>query len=92
MRWNLRQADTAEPALAADGAGMLVEDFLESYVCWREASDAVRAAYERWRGGQSTDRGLAFVAYRATLDREEHAARMFRQRVDRVAGSSSSRT
>jgi hypothetical protein len=79
-----RQGDAAGAMLAADAAARLVDDFLASYVCWREASEAVRTAYDRWRRGQRPDRRLAFAAYRAALDREEHAALLFRERAELV--------
>jgi hypothetical protein len=51
-------------------------DFLDSYVRWREACEEVRAAYERAGKAEWPDRGLAFAAFLAALDREEHAARL----------------
>jgi hypothetical protein len=85
VSWSfLQQGGAAGAVLTGDAAARLVDDFLETYVCWREASAAVRTAYDRWRGGQRPDRGLAFAAYRAALDREEHAAVMFRERAELV--------
>jgi hypothetical protein len=69
--------------LAAGGA----DAFLESYVCWREASETVRTAYDRWRRGRPRDRGPAFAAYRAALDREERAALRFGERAGLVGRS-----
>jgi hypothetical protein len=37
------------------------------------------------RRAEPTDQGLAFATYRAALDREEHAALMFRARVEQIA-------
>jgi hypothetical protein len=85
MSWGFRrQGDAGGAVLAADTAARLADDFVESYVSWREASEAVRTAYERWRAGQRPDRGLAFSEYRAALDREEHAAVMFHERATLV--------
>jgi len=50
------------------------EEFIESYVCWREACEDVRTAYRRWTNCKQGERGLGFAAYRAALEREEHAS------------------
>jgi hypothetical protein len=49
-------------------------EFAESYVCWREACEDVRAAYRRWADCQPQQRSLGFATYRAALEREELAA------------------
>jgi hypothetical protein len=54
---------------------VLVDEFLGSWVSWREACEDVQGAYERWRLALAPQRGLAFASYRAALDREELAAR-----------------
>jgi hypothetical protein len=64
----------------------LVDEFVESYARWREESVAVRTAYERWASAQHPDRALAWTAYRAALDREEHAAHAHRECAERFAG------
>jgi hypothetical protein len=87
MNWSfVPQPVVAGSVLAAAAGEWLADDFLESYVCWREASEALRRAYEQWRGGQGPDRALAFAGYRAALEREEHAALMFGRRVARIPG------
>lgn len=48
--------------------------FLDSYVRWRAACEEVRLAYECWGSAERRDRGLAFAAFCAALDREGHAA------------------
>jgi hypothetical protein len=50
------------------------QEFLRSYVRWREACEEVRFAYERAETAELADRRLAFAAFCAALDREEHAA------------------
>jgi hypothetical protein len=50
------------------------DEFLESYVCWREACEDVRIAYRRWASCTSGERDLGFAAYRAALEREERAS------------------
>jgi hypothetical protein len=62
-----------EPTATAES---LADEFIESYVCWREACEDVRGAYERWTRCEPAERGLGFGGYRAALDREEHAARI----------------
>ena len=69
---------TAEPP------SPLVDDFIDSWVCWREACEDVRDAYERWRQCKASQRVLAFASYRAALDREDHAARVYSVRTDRL--------
>ena len=51
--------------------------FIESYVCWHEACDDVRTAYRRWTTGNAGERGLWFAAYRAALEREQHASDIY---------------
>ena len=53
-----------------------VDEFLESYVRWREACEDVQSAYRRWTQAPEEDRTLSFEIYSAALDREEHAARI----------------
>jgi hypothetical protein len=50
------------------------DDFIESYVSWREACHAVAAAYLRWTRSPRHDRRVAFAAYQAALEREDRAA------------------
>jgi hypothetical protein len=64
----------------------LVDDFVESYVCWREAAVAAKEAYEHWAGVDRDHQAAAFAAYRAALDGEEAAARDHRTCTERIAG------
>ena len=50
------------------------DDFIDSYVCWREACDDVEIAYGRWVDCAPPERGVAYEIYRAALEREEQAA------------------
>jgi hypothetical protein len=52
----------------------LIDAYIESYVDWREGCAEVHTAYRRWPLSEPRDRDLAFLAYRAALDREEKAA------------------
>ena len=56
------------------GARSAVNQFLDSLVCWREACEDVRSAYERWGEAEALERALAFQSYRSALGREEQAA------------------
>jgi hypothetical protein len=62
-----------------------VDEFVECYACWREESAAVRSAYEHWQSVEPHDQSLAFAAYVAALDREEHAARDYGACAERIA-------
>jgi hypothetical protein len=62
----------------------LVDDVIERYVCWREACAGVDAAYAAWHVARRGERRLAGAAYVAALDREEHAALVYSQMIERV--------
>jgi hypothetical protein len=64
----------------------LVDEFVRSYVCWREAAAAVKQAYDHWTRVDDDAGPFAFVAYRSALDREEAAARGYRDCAERIAG------
>jgi hypothetical protein len=55
----------------------LTDSYIESYVEWREECADVHTAYRRWARSEPRDRDLAFLAYRAALDREEKAALVY---------------
>jgi len=61
-----------------------VDAFMDSWVCWREACEDVRSAYERWGRAEAPERALAFLSYRAALGREEQAARVHAMSTERV--------
>jgi hypothetical protein len=62
----------------------IVDEFIETYVSWREACEDVRMAYASWRNCPVPQRALGYGGYRAALDREEDAARVHCQVVQRV--------
>ena len=62
----------------------LVDQFIESWVCWREACEAVHSAYASWQQCEPAQRGLAFAGYRAALDREDQAAQVHSMCAGRV--------
>lgn len=64
--------------------GEATDDLVGAYVAWRAACVRVRAAYIAWDEHADLDRDLAFAAYVAALDCEEHAADMYAGRIDRV--------
>ena len=51
-----------------------LDGFVDSYISWREACEQVRDAYDRWRRSPVSDRGHAYAAYSAALEREGFAA------------------
>jgi hypothetical protein len=77
--------------LAPEPAAWLMDEFIESLVCWREECESVQTAYDRWRTADPRDRRLAFAAYRAALDREERAARVHYEGSERLNGGTGSR-
>jgi hypothetical protein len=86
MIWISAPQEAAASALGQITSPWLVDEFVRTYVCWREASAAVKDAYEHWTGVDDEDQGLAFAAYRAALDGEELAARTYRECTERIAG------
>jgi hypothetical protein len=82
-----RQPRVPRATHAADRAAEAVTD---SYVAWRKASCGVQAAYERWAAWESSDRDLAFAAYLAALENEEHAARVYEKQIKRLRRASRS--
>jgi hypothetical protein len=65
----------------------LTDRMVDAYVDWREECLGVWEAYERWASSAVRDRPVAFSAYRAALEREEHAARVYADLITRVTAS-----
>lgn len=85
MSWVPRPTPAQHPAsLAVEPCPSITDDFLASYVAWREASEDVRAADEHWRTCEPRGRRVAFGCYRAALDFEEQAARIYFDRTERL--------
>lgn len=80
---HIRQTD-AESSSGCPRVQSLTDEFIESYVCWREECVLLEEAYETWRTAPLADRGLAFAAYTAALDREQQAASVLRTRAERL--------
>jgi hypothetical protein len=60
------------------------DEFLDSYVFWREACEDVRSAYRRWMDCAPEERGPGFAAYRAALEREAQASKVHSARAQRL--------
>jgi hypothetical protein len=79
--------EVSSPSVDERVPDWLTDDFLERYLCWREACREVRAAYDHWHDAERPGQADAFIAYGAALDREESAARDYCQIVQRRGGS-----
>jgi hypothetical protein len=62
-----------------------IDELLEAYVAWREECQAVWLADQLWIASDRGERRLAYAAYVAVLDREERAAGVYAEAVERVA-------
>jgi hypothetical protein len=62
----------------------LVDEVIEAYLAWRAESLFVCDAYRRWLRAPRADATLAFAAYAAALDREEHASAWYAGRLSRL--------
>ncbi len=90
MNWVPRPAPAQDvpdpqPAPEAEGLSARVDEFIESYVLWRESCEAVSVAYAGWANCEAERRGSAFEDYRAALDWEELAAQVHAGRAARVS-------
>ncbi len=63
---------------------LLIDDAFDAYLEWRDASAEVCHAYKRWNCAPAREARSKFWAYRAALEREEHAARVYRRLVSRM--------
>jgi hypothetical protein len=62
----------------------LVDEAIHAYLDWQEESAEVWNAFARWECAENGDTSFAFSAYRAALDREEHASRVYAERMAEV--------
>jgi hypothetical protein len=69
---------------AVEPCPSITDEFLESYVRWREASEDARSAHEHWRTCEPHRRRVAFECYRAALDWEDYAACIHRHWTERL--------
>ena len=65
---------------------LLIDDAFDAYLEWRDESAEVCHAYKRWNGAPEREARRKFWAYRAALEREEHAARVYGRLVSPVGG------
>ncbi|MBV9337510.1 MAG: hypothetical protein JO262_06655 [Solirubrobacterales bacterium] len=65
-------------------SSILIDAVLDGYIAWREENAAVEAAYRSWLAAAREERALAFAAYSAALDREEHAAAEYQLLIERA--------
>jgi hypothetical protein len=63
---------------------LLIDDAFDAYLEWRDESAEVWHAYKRWNGAPAREARRKFWAYRAALEREEHAARVYGRLVSRL--------
>lgn len=70
--------------VAAPPSSILIDAVLDGYIAWREENAAVELAYRKWLGAERQERTLAFAAYSAALDREEHAAAEYQRLIERA--------
>jgi hypothetical protein len=71
--------------------GRFVDRFLDTYVSWRERCLDVEACYVAWRDAECSDRGAAFAAYHAALDREQSAVRTHERSIARLRAQCATR-
>jgi hypothetical protein len=62
----------------------LLDDAIDAYVDWREASAGVWAAYQQWARAAVADAAKAFIAYQAAVDREERASCIYADAMSRA--------
>jgi hypothetical protein len=74
----------AKARAKAKAVARVADEFFDSYLRWREASEDLRTAYELWGSCEPSQRIFRFEAYRAALDREERAARVHSHLAERL--------
>jgi hypothetical protein len=67
---------------------LLIDD---AYLEWRDESAEVWHAYKRWNGAPAREAHRTFWTYRAALEREEHAARVYERLVIRLEAAARER-
>jgi hypothetical protein len=85
MSDSVQQTAGLDSVLTPPVSDWLADDFLESYVCWREEAAEVHCAYEQWQTALEADEALAFAAYGAAPDREERAASQLCESAERIS-------
>jgi hypothetical protein len=72
--------------LASAQRRRMVDEAMDAYVDWREECHRVWEAYERWLDAARADTAFASLAYVAALDREERAAEVYAELINRLEG------
>jgi len=80
----LRFAGDGAPPNSQQLERLLIDDAFDAYLEWRDESAEVWHAYKRWNGAPARDARRKFWAYRAALEREEHAARVYGRLLSRL--------
>jgi hypothetical protein len=68
----------------APGGARLVDEVIGRYVAWREKSETVRAGYVAWCSGAEAERTIRFAVYNLAVDREEWAAGLYAESIERL--------
>jgi hypothetical protein len=87
MGWSVVNHAGARPAPSAELTPGLADEFLETYLWWREESAALQLAYDRWLAAAADDTADAYAAFRAALDLEERAAAVFGACAGRISAA-----
>jgi hypothetical protein len=62
----------------------MVDEAMDAYVDWREECHRVWEAYDRWLHAARADTAFASLAYVAALDREQRAAEVYADLINRL--------
>lgn len=62
------------PAVTKPSRKQVVDQLMDAYVAWREASVQLRDAYASWGAARRADTKEAFEQYAVALDKEGRAA------------------
>jgi hypothetical protein len=85
MSWiesNVRPpAALARQGPATDTAGQMTDEYVDTYIAWREQSAELQTAYDRWCADSGNS--AAYEIYRAELEFEEQAARTHQETAER---------
>jgi hypothetical protein len=74
MRGSKRRDRGIRADTAAEPTPAPVLRVVDTYLAWRQTTDAVADTYERWSAAPATEEAARFAAYTAALDQAETAA------------------
>jgi hypothetical protein len=63
---------------------LLVDEMLDWYVEWGEATLAAADAFRAWSASPAGQKAASFAAYLVALDEEEYAAKAYAEAVSKV--------